>query len=181
MMITALKILWFLLPAGAANLIPPVAAKLFPKWDWPVDFGATFREQRLFGSHKTFRGFVFGILLSTLTLQGQCFIAGQVPRIQNLSLDSAFCEVWWLGPWFGLTALVGDLLKSFVKRQFSIKPGQSWVPWDQIDWILGVLVATYPIFKFDELFMLGALGVGFILSFVFKIIGYFFGVNVNWK
>lgn len=181
MMETALKILWFLLPAGAANLIPPVAAKLFPQWDWPVDFGAMFRGRRLFGSHKTFRGFVAGVLLSTATLQGQCFIAGQVPWIQNLAPDPAFCNGWWLGPWFGLTALGGDLLKSFFKRQFSIKPGQPWAPWDQIDWILGVLVATYPIFKFDVLFAVGAILIGLCLSFMFKIIGYFFGINADWK
>ena len=159
-----IKTIWFLLPSGRANLVPPIAAKLIPRWDTPVDFGATLRGKRLLGPHKTFRGLASGILLASITLKTQCFISTHVSVFQNLEESSAFCDLWWLGPWLGFAALTGDLFKSFLKRQFDIRPGHSWFPWDQIDWILGTLVAAYPIFKFNFLFALSAIIVGLALS-----------------
>lgn len=177
---TWLEILWFLLPAGAANLVPPVAAKLFPEWNTPVDFGGRVRGRRLFGSHKTIRGMIAGTILSTITLKTQCFVSSVVPAIASLQISSVFCELWWLGPWFGLTALGGDLVKSFLKRQFDIQPGRPWVPWDQIDWILGVLAGTFLVFEFHFSFLVGAIMTGLLLSFAVKVIGYWIGVNQDW-
>jgi CDP-2,3-bis-(O-geranylgeranyl)-sn-glycerol synthase len=43
----------------------------------------------------------------------------------------------------GLGALAGDAVKSFFKRQVGVFPGQSWVPFDQVDYILGGIIFTW--------------------------------------
>lgn len=175
-----LEVVWFLLPGGAANLVPPVAAKIFPRWNAPIDLGRTFRGRRLFGAHKTFRGVVSGVLLSSVTLQLQCLASHRWPELRGLEIGQAFCGLWWLGPWLGMAALAGDLVKSFFKRRRDIPSGRSWFPWDQIDWIVGVLVAAYPVFQFGIPFMAGALVLGLILSLAAKAVGYWIGVNSEW-
>jgi len=47
-----------------------------------------------------------------------------------------------LGTLSGLGALAGDAIKSFFKRQVNVPPGKSWVPFDQIDYIVGGIVFT---------------------------------------
>ena len=175
-----LQVLWFLLPSAAANLIPPIAAKLFPQWDFPVDFGFGIYGKRIFGAHKTFRGLAAGVLVSTLTLKAQCFVSGQCLFFQGLEIDSIFCDIWFIGPLLGGAALAGDLVKSFIKRRFDFKPGDQWIPWDQMDWILGVVILTYPIFKFNLMFSFSSLILGAVLSFSAKIIGYWLGINSHW-
>ena len=62
--------LWFFLPAGIANMSPILVANLpgLKRLKAPMDFGLTFRGQRVFGTHKTWRGFVVGIIAATLVL-----------------------------------------------------------------------------------------------------------------
>jgi CDP-2,3-bis-(O-geranylgeranyl)-sn-glycerol synthase len=53
------------------------------------------------------------------------------------------------GPWmmlglrFGLGSMAGDTAKSFVKRRAGIAPGRPWIPWDQIDFVLGALALVW--------------------------------------
>jgi CDP-2,3-bis-(O-geranylgeranyl)-sn-glycerol synthase len=44
-----------------------------------------------------------------------------------------------LGALLSSGALVGDALKSFLKRRLRIKPGETFFIFDQIDYILGAL------------------------------------------
>ena len=44
-------------------------------------------------------------------------------------------------------AITGDLVKSYFKRKKGIKPGQKWVPYDQLDFMLGALILLYPFVK----------------------------------
>jgi CDP-2,3-bis-(O-geranylgeranyl)-sn-glycerol synthase len=34
----------------------------------------------------------------------------------------------------------GDAAKSLVKRRLGIAPGKRWIPWDQVDFVLGALI-----------------------------------------
>ncbi len=53
------------------------------------------------------------------------------------------------GPWltlglrFGVGAMAGDIAKSFVKRRAGIAAGRPWIPWDQIDFVLGALALVW--------------------------------------
>jgi CDP-2,3-bis-(O-geranylgeranyl)-sn-glycerol synthase len=48
-----------------------------------------------------------------------------------------------LGLRFGVGAMAGDVAKSFVKRRTGIAPGDPWIPWDQIDFVLGALALVW--------------------------------------
>uniref|UniRef100_A0A7C4TNY4 CDP-archaeol synthase n=1 Tax=candidate division WWE3 bacterium TaxID=2053526 RepID=A0A7C4TNY4_UNCKA len=61
-----LKMIWFLLPAGVANMAAGVSGKLWPKFNFPPDFNYRFRGRRIFGDHKTIRGISFGTSMGFL-------------------------------------------------------------------------------------------------------------------
>ncbi|MFA6100517.1 MAG: CDP-archaeol synthase, partial [Patescibacteria group bacterium] len=120
-------ILYFFLPAIMANLMPVFAAyyRIMPSLDRPLDGGLALRGQPLFGSHKTIRGLLVGVLAASIIglLQGNLII----------------------GVVMGLGALWGDAMKSFIKRQLNIASGARWSPWDQIDFVIGASIFTYPL------------------------------------
>lgn len=140
--------LWFFLPAGIANLVPVFAAKIpgLSRWEAPMDFGRTFRGKRIFGSHKTWRGMVIGIVAGTLTLWLQQYLFGEFTWIQDFAskVDYASLPTLLVGPLFAIGALGGDAIESFFKRQRGIAPGKGWFPFDQTDFIIGGAITTMP-------------------------------------
>lgn len=133
------QVLYLLLPAAFANMAP-----IFFKdsWKWlafPIDLNKKWKGKPILGSHKTVRGFVAGILMAILIafLQKQLWEAGVARNWVLIDYEHLWLS---LGFWMGLGAMLGDSLKSFFKRQVSIKPGSQFMPWDQIDWILGSLI-----------------------------------------
>jgi CDP-2,3-bis-(O-geranylgeranyl)-sn-glycerol synthase len=48
-----------------------------------------------------------------------------------------------LGLRFGVGAMAGDSVKSLVKRRLAIAPGEPWIPWDQLDFVLGALAVVW--------------------------------------
>jgi len=174
------QVIWFLIPAGVANLVPPVAARLLPRWDTPMDLGLRWRGVQLLGSHKTVRGLVTGTLLGSLAHQGQVLLAQQDAAIAQLAVSPVFHETWWLGAWLGFTALLGDALKSLIKRQLGIQPGKPWLPWDKIDWVLGCLAGSWFLLPLSPAFMVTALLGGLVLSSLGRLVGYWLRINDNW-
>lgn len=135
-----LDLLYYFIPAYIANMSPPFLAKMFPKWDYPIDGGLTFKGKRLLGANKTIRGVIGGTLLAGITF----LIQKIVWPISTIPYDS-------LPPWFGLimgfgAIFVGDAGKSFIKRRIAIRPGRPWIPFDQIDYTIGVFVVTFGFF-----------------------------------
>lgn len=171
-----LKVIWFLLPSGAANMSPVFAARLFPTWDTPVDGGIHYHRQPLFGGHKTVRGILAGLSVSVLVFICQREAYGFSP-FREISLFNYEKYSWTLGVLFGVGALGGDLVKSFVKRRMGKSPGASWFPFDQIDWMIGTLVVTAPLISLDMNFMIGLILLALVLSLMAKWIGYLVKLN----
>lgn len=147
-----LMALWFFLPAGVANASPVIASK-FPvlhRWKTPMDFGKNFRGKRIFGDNKTLRGLVFGVIMSTVTIIIQRKIWWNSPTTSEFFNEAGNImhfgrsNYWLLGTFMGLGALLGDAIESFIKRQRNVPSGQSWFPFDQIDYILGGLIFALP-------------------------------------
>ncbi len=116
----------------------PVLVKKIPFLEYPLDFKKTFRKKRIFGAHKTWRGLIAGILGGIMGVYLQKLL---YPYMQSYSLiDYSSVNIFVLGTILGLGALAGDVTESFFKRQNNIQPGQSWIPFDQIDWVLGSLI-----------------------------------------
>jgi CDP-2,3-bis-(O-geranylgeranyl)-sn-glycerol synthase len=140
--------LWFLLPVAIANVVPifGAAAPLLSRLDAPIDGGRTWHGHALLGSHKTWRGLVIGLLASTLVLWLQQLAVAHYGWAHTLAsgINYAALPLWLLGPLFGLGALGGGVVESFFKRQIGVKPGGSWIPFDQLDYIIGGVVVSLP-------------------------------------
>jgi CDP-2,3-bis-(O-geranylgeranyl)-sn-glycerol synthase len=159
----------FFLPAGIANASPVFANRipLVRRWKTPLDLGSHWRNQRVFGDNKTWRGFLFGILMGGVTslLVSYFFIPNS-------------SDAWYtflVGASLGAGALVGDAVESFFKRQNGVPPGKSWFPFDQIDYIIGGLVFVYPLTLIPFILMGGILVLYFGLHLLVAYIGYLTG------
>ncbi len=137
------KAVWVFLPAAVANSIPVVAKR----YNWlvflekPLDMGKRLGGKRIFGDHKTWRGLILGVLAGMLTAVLQQQVTLNSPTISTLSL------IEWeqhsplvIGVLMGFGALFGDAAKSFLKRRLGIKPGDTFIFFDQVDYILGALL-----------------------------------------
>jgi len=133
---------WLFLPAGLANATPVIASKLplLKAWRTPLDGGHSYRGQRLLGDNKTVRGVVFGTAVAMLVAALQ-HAAGHITDLPALTLRQAVLA----GGLMGFGALMGDAVESFFKRQRGVKPGDGWFPFDQLDYIVGGLLLSYPV------------------------------------
>lgn len=137
MALEIIKIFWFFLPAAFANMAP-VLFRWVPLLNVPIDLGRTLHGNPIFGPHKTYRGFLFGIITAILIVIVQKTL---FPFMEQYGLvNYATVNTFFLGLLLGIGALFGDLVKSFFKRRFDIESGTSWVPFDQIDWIVGAII-----------------------------------------
>ncbi len=178
--------LWFFLPAGLANAAPVFAARLprLKNWNAPLDFSKTFRGKRIFGANKTWRGLLAGVLIATLTVAAQHWLAVNTPLVSTLSfipgdINYYFADILWLGPLLGLGALGGDALESFAKRQLNIPPSHRWFPFDQIDYIIGGLLASLIIVRLSIIEYTLILITWFVLHLLTVYIGYMLNLRAN--
>jgi CDP-2,3-bis-(O-geranylgeranyl)-sn-glycerol synthase len=120
-----LQLLYLMLPAYAANMAPPFV-KYWRGWNAPI-------AARQLGDHKTVVGFVFGVCAAIVVTFVQSRIGWSGALIDH--------DGWLsLGLRLGTGAMAGDSVKSFVKRRLGIRPGEPWVPFDQLDFVVGALV-----------------------------------------
>lgn len=167
-----LQIIWLLIPAGFANMSAVAAVRLFPRCNYPADLYKTFRKKRIFGEHKTLRGLIAGVIIGEVVYLVQLYILHIFPEFRNIAIIPVSSGLWWLGFIMGLGALCGDMVKSFFKRQVGILPGKYWIPFDQIDWIVGSLLLSAPFISLTLSYVFTACLFGFFLSIMVKFIGY---------
>jgi CDP-2,3-bis-(O-geranylgeranyl)-sn-glycerol synthase len=138
-----LSVLYFLLPAALANVMPVLIKRLCSCGflATPMDFGVQYAGKPLLGKHKTWRGLVAGVL-------GGIFFAALQAMIGPTRFDLVDYQTSWLaiGTLLGFGAILGDALKSAFKRRVGIVEGSPWVPFDQIDFTIGALAFTSVIF-----------------------------------
>jgi CDP-2,3-bis-(O-geranylgeranyl)-sn-glycerol synthase len=140
------QLLYLLLPVYAANMAAPFS-KYWPGKVRPI-------SERWLGSHKTYLGYVLAICAATIT----CWVQSKLGWSGSLV---NYREWFALGPVCGLAAMLGDSVKSLVKRSLHIAPGRPWVPADQLDFVIaGIAVLTFWVpFTWME--------IGFLLAFSF--------------
>lgn len=129
---------YFILPAYIAN-IAPVFAKKINFLNIPVDFGKKISKKPIFGSHKTWRGIVSATIFGGIVFYLQQLLYGQ-QFFRYISLIDYPKYTVALGFIMGFGAIFGDLVKSFFKRRKGIGAGKRWVPFDQVDFVIGALV-----------------------------------------
>ena len=118
-----LKSLWFLLPAGIANMTP-IFLKDLPFLETPIDFNYKLNGKPILGSRKTWRGLFGGIFFAIIFILVQKLLYSFFPNIYLA--DYSKIDVVILGFLLGFGALFGDIIKSLIKRRFNIKPGESF-------------------------------------------------------
>lgn len=123
LIIQALK---FIFPAYCANAAPVLGGG-----GTPIDFGKNFIDKkRIFGAHKTYKGFLFGLAIG----------------IGVGVIDCIFFKFPWLFAILTpLGALIGDLAGAFLKRRLNLAPGALLPIVDQIDFVVGALVFALPL------------------------------------
>lgn len=121
-----LEALKFILPAYCANAVPVLVGG-----GLPLDFGKNFYDGKpIFGKNKTFRGFFSGLTVGTLVGFMEAFFFTEYPVSFGFLLS--------------LGALLGDLAGAFLKRRIGVAPGELLPVVDQIDFIIGALVFSFP-------------------------------------
>jgi CDP-2,3-bis-(O-geranylgeranyl)-sn-glycerol synthase len=122
-----LQLAYFMLPAYCANMAPPFT-RYWHGWNRPI-------HERLLGSHKTVLGFLAGVATGVL-------VAGMQSRIHAPWSLVDYRQWLLLGLGLGGGAMLGDALKSLIKRMLHIRPGARWIPFDQLDFVVGALALT---------------------------------------
>jgi CDP-2,3-bis-(O-geranylgeranyl)-sn-glycerol synthase len=118
-------LLYFMLPAYVGNMAPPLL-RFWHGWNRPL-------HERLLGAHKTVLGVLVGVAAALVTTAVQAHLPWPWPLLD-------YTHWPWLGLAFGVGALGGDAFKSLLKRRLGRAPGRPWVPFDQLDFVLGALL-----------------------------------------
>jgi CDP-2,3-bis-(O-geranylgeranyl)-sn-glycerol synthase len=138
-----IQALWLVIPAYIAN-----GCALLVGGGTPIDFGKKWKDgRRILGDGKTWRGLItgaflgitggFGITIAAIYIAKSEFAFlglndfGRFPLM--IPIIASVC--------FG--ALFGDILESFFKRRIGKKSGEDWIPFDQLDFILGALFFSF--------------------------------------
>jgi len=172
--------IWFFIPAGAANVAPILAARvpILKRLNAPLDFGVTFRGVPVLGPNKTWRGMLAGIVMAVVVLWLQQVLIRDILRSDALfGLDYASLPTIPLGILFGIGALGGDALKSFFKRRVGTAPGRSWIPFDQLDYIIGAALATVIVVRLPSLAYAWSVILWVLIHFAATFVGYRAGLK----
>lgn len=171
--------IYFFLPAYFTNITATLSRKIriLKALEKPVDFRKKIKEIPIFGSHKTWRGLISGIIVGILVVFLQSHLY-RFPFFQKISLlNYSKINILFFGFLISSGALFGDLLFAFFKRRQEISPGQPWIPFDQINYVVGAFLFLTPFFKIDIIHWLIILFSTFFLHLLGNYIGYCLGLS----
>ncbi|MFC1810765.1 CDP-2,3-bis-(O-geranylgeranyl)-sn-glycerol synthase [Patescibacteria group bacterium] len=158
----------FFLPAYFANAMPVIASglKIFPSLAKPIN-------EKVFGKTKTYRGFVVGT--------GAAILIGAILNYLGIYYYFEYeVNIWVLAFLLGFGALLGDLIKSFIKRRIGKKSGEPWVIFDQIDYVIGALLLSSVIMTPPIEVIITLLIISPLLSLLANIIAYTLKIKKVW-
>jgi len=146
-----IQALWLVLPAYIAN-----ASALLVGGGTPIDFGKHWKDgKRILGDGKTWRGLISGAFVGMT-----CGFGFSVVAKLAAASDFAFLGINDFTGFplmipiiasicFG--ALIGDIVESFFKRRIGKNRGEDWIPFDQLDFIVGALFFSFIIASFLQI------------------------------
>ena len=119
-----LSALYIILPTYCTNGAPVLFGGGIP-----IDMGRSLADgERVLGDHKTFRGFLSGLVVGTIVgvVSSYVFSMNLVPIAFSAS--------------FG--ALLGDMAGAMLKRRLKIAPGGALPIVDQLDFVVGAVLCV---------------------------------------
>ena len=166
-----LQSLWFFLPAYLANMAPP----LFKKWNLLNGLAVPINK-RLFGKNKTYRGILAAVLFGMLIFIMQKFLYdyGFIKSIALFDYNNASVILGFL---LGFGAIFGDLIKSFLKRRLGIEPGKPFIPFDQLDFVVGALLFSSVIYAPPLKVIISIIIISPLLHLLVNRIGYYLHIT----
>jgi CDP-2,3-bis-(O-geranylgeranyl)-sn-glycerol synthase len=134
---------WIVIPIYVAN-----ASAVIVGGGTPIDFGKTWNDgRRILGDGKTWRGLFAGTFLGMTAGFGLAVVASYLSTSEYnfLSLTNFEGFPVMILILFSLCfgALLGDVIESFFKRRIGKDRGQDWIPFDQLDFIVGALLFSF--------------------------------------
>ncbi len=124
----------YLVPLYISNSSPLIFYSKIPKkFNFPLDFNLEINKKRILGDGKTIFGTLIGISFGTIAGAIYFFISPI-----NLIIPNYLALAFLLA----LGGVSGDIIESFFKRRIGLKRGESWIVFDQIDFILGGLILS---------------------------------------
>jgi hypothetical protein len=187
--VSAAACAWFLLGAFVLAGMAQTAwfaAPLSRRFSQPIDGRLTFRRRRVFGKHKTVRGFVVMVPAA----------AAAFAAIAAASGDPAGAGLWpltiagyaGLGAFAGFGFMAGELPNSFLKRQIGIRPGEgprhragaaAQFLADRLDSGVGMLLAVSAVVPTPALTWLLVLAVGPSIHWAFSVLMFHLGLKTR--
>lgn len=171
------SILWLMLAPGVANMSPILIGDRLRFLATPVDGGRELGGRRLFGAHKTWRGLIVATFMGGIVFVFQQWAEGVFPVFNAIEPIALSSLPWWFGFVLGAAAILGDLIKSFVKRRFGIESGKSWFPFDQLDAIVAAAIVYSLIAPITLTHWVIFIILGLFLHFFSSVFGYIAGLK----
>ncbi|MEK7524029.1 MAG: CDP-archaeol synthase, partial [Patescibacteria group bacterium] len=132
---------------------------------------------------KTYRGLLSGILFGIIAIFLQQYLAS-FPWFEKISLlpyrEFNAWQLIFVGALLGAGALLGDLLKSFFKRRLNIPAGEPWVPFDQLDFVVGALVAVSLVYPLPLWHTVAVMILTVPLHFIVNLAAFAMGLKKVW-
>lgn len=82
-----------------------------------------------------------------------------------------------LGLLLALGAILGDMVESYFKRKKGLKPGKPWIPWDQLDFVLGAIILSAFVYVPDILVIVILLLISPLLHILVNHIAYWLKIR----
>lgn len=170
-----IQALYYALPGLVANMMPILVKSRFKYLDRPVDFGLMLGNKPIFGRNKTYRGLVLGLAGGVAVAYLQMLIseARLLTELEYLNYEAPVM----FGLVLGGGALLGDLVKSFFKRRLGIEEGKRFLPWDQMDYVIGIVLFSFLLKPMTGGMIATLMIAGPLLSIAATRIGYALGLR----
>lgn len=134
---------WIVIPIYVAN-----ASAVIVGGGTPIDFGKTWKDgRRILGDGKTWRGLLSGTFLGMTAgfglVVGATYLSKSEYSFLGLTNFEGFPSMIPILFSLCFGALLGDIVESFFKRRIGKDRGQDWIPFDQLDFLIGALALSF--------------------------------------
>lgn len=181
-----LQLLVFALPVVVSAILHMVAVKLnwFPQLKIPIDAGKFYRDKRVFGDSKTWRGVILMVVFSILSTYMYAWICSVSDSFNQFNiLRFQMYSPAFYGLLYGLGYTLAELPNSFLKRQKGVQEGKSLslgqIIIDQIDSPLGCLLLLAPFTDMTLTFFISGLFFYLLLHLFFNYLLYLLKLRKN--
>jgi len=164
-----------MLPAYFANMAPVIFKGIAKKLAFPVDFNKRIKNKPIFGKNKTFRGIIFGVL-SAIIIAFLQYLLYNYQFFKDISFIN-YSNWLFVGFLMGSGAIIGDLAGSFVKRRLNFASGKRFVPFDQLDFVIGALFFISIVVDLRLLVIVTILIISFILHVIVNHLAFYLKIR----